>query len=146
VSGGVVPLSVSEVETEQADAQSESWRLEEDAERKRTAALRAILESDRAELVDMIMERERTSHRLGTDGYLIGENREGEGIFLIWPDAEDSAEASILTQEAYNAIAAERRSAGVPDTHHVYACLWAYQTANVVFHQIPSFASHRIRG
>jgi adenine-specific DNA-methyltransferase len=66
--------------------------------------------------------------------YLVAQNAQNEGFFLIWNGGSGNTD---LTEDAYEACALEAKQAGLVSRYHVYARLYRYQTNNVVFYQIP---------
>ena len=66
--------------------------------------------------------------------YLVAQNSEDEGFFLIWNGAKGNTD---FTEATYEAVAKEAKKAGLEQRYHVYARLYRFQTNNVVFYQIP---------
>lgn len=105
---------------------------------------RALLSMEREELADTIIGSHIDAERRGPglvriapeEGYeyLMARSAEGEGFFLVWNGADGSAN---FGEEAYERCAAEAKRAGLEARYHVYARLYLFQTANVVFYPIP---------
>lgn len=67
--------------------------------------------------------------------YLIAQNTENEGFFLVWDGPDYNTD---FTEAVYEACAEEAEQAGLkPAPYHVYARLYRYQTDGVRFYQIP---------
>lgn len=66
--------------------------------------------------------------------YLVAQNADAEGFFLIWNGSKGNAD---FTETTYEACAKEAKKAGLAQRYHVYARLYRFQTSNVVFYQIP---------
>jgi adenine-specific DNA-methyltransferase len=104
----------------------------------------ALLSMERDEMTDTVV----ASHfdatrrrgvglcRFGPDEYryLVAKNTEDEGFFLVWEGADGNTD---FNEDVYEVCAAEAAAAGLKPRYHVYARLYLFQTANVVFYQIP---------
>ncbi len=67
--------------------------------------------------------------------YLIAQNTDGEGFFLVWDGPDSNTD---FTESVYEACAEEAELEGLkPAPYHVYARLYRYQTNGVRFYQIP---------
>jgi adenine-specific DNA-methyltransferase len=66
--------------------------------------------------------------------YLVAQNAQEEGFFLIWNGTKGNTD---FTEETYEACAKEAKKAGLAQRYHVYGRLYRFQTSNVVFYQIP---------
>jgi len=103
-----------------------------------------VLRMERAEMLDTVIASHFDSGRrrgpgltsLSDDGYryLIARNADHEGFFLVWEGPNGNTN---LTEEVYEAIAAEAEKLGLLPVYHVYARLYVYQTDTVRFYQIP---------
>jgi adenine-specific DNA-methyltransferase len=106
----------------------------------------ALLRMEREEMLDTVIgshfdaNRRRGDQLVRIEGkpayrYLIARNSDHEGFFLVWEGPDKNTD---LTEEVYEAIAAEGERAGVrPVPYHTYARLYRYQTDGVRFYQIP---------
>ncbi len=105
----------------------------------------ALLNMEREELTDTILASHFDSSRRRRDvlvhvpidagyQYLVARNSDNEGFFLVWHGPEGNTD---FNEDVYEACAAEARRAGLGARYHVYARLYLFQTANVVFYQIP---------
>ena len=105
----------------------------------------ALLSMEREELADTVIAShfDATSRRrdalvnVPSDAgykYLVAQNADAEGFFLIWNGAKGNTD---FTEDAYEACAKEAKKAGLAQRYHVYARLYRFQTSNVVFYQIP---------
>lgn len=66
--------------------------------------------------------------------YLVAKNTSDEGIYLVWSGANSNTD---LTEEVYEAITEEAKSAGLADVYHVYSRRNLLVTDDVVWYQIP---------
>jgi adenine-specific DNA-methyltransferase len=105
----------------------------------------ALLSMEREDLADTIIASHfdaatRKRDALVTvpaDGgykYLVAQNAQDEGFFLIWNGTKGNTD---FTEETYEACAKEAKKAGLGQRYHVYGRLYRFQTSNVVFYQIP---------
>jgi adenine-specific DNA-methyltransferase len=98
----------------------------------------------REEMIDLLLtsywdkaERARSYLRrfpVGLHRFLFAVNPKDEGFFLVWPSAD---QPSVLNREAFKAIAAEAKVAGLATRYHVYASLAPYTGAGIEFYKIP---------
>lgn len=103
-----------------------------------------IVRMKRDELIDLVITSHFEAGRRKTAGllrienpeykYLVGQNEQGEGYFVIW---EGNEEVGQLDDDTYDMVLAESRAAGLKSPHHVYARYQLYQSQNVRFYQIP---------
>lgn len=103
-----------------------------------------VLRMERDEMLDTVITSHYDSNRrrgsglmsLSDEGhrYLIAKNADNEGFFLVWDGPEKNTD---LTEDVYEAIAAEAQKADLARMYHVYARLHVFQTENVRFYQIP---------
>jgi len=103
-----------------------------------------IVRMKRDELIDLVITSHFEAGRRKTAGllrieepkykYLVGQNEQGEGYFVIW---EGNEEVGQLDEDTYDMVLAESRAAGLKSPHHVYARYQVYQSQNVRFYQIP---------
>lgn len=105
---------------------------------------RAVLTMKKEELIDLVI----TSHwensrrnsvgliRFENDGYkyLVGQNDQGEGYFLIWNGGDKVGQ---LDEASYTTVITEGKKAGLKQPYHVYARYEVYQSRNVIFYKIP---------
>lgn len=105
----------------------------------------ALLSMEREDLADTIIashfdaaarRRDALMHVPADAGYkyLVAQNSDSEGFFLIWNGSKGNAD---FTEKTYEACAKEAKRAGLAQRYHVYARLYRFQTSNVVFYQIP---------
>lgn len=103
-----------------------------------------VLRMERDEMLDTVIASHYDSSRrrgpslvsLSEDGhrYLIAKNADDEGFFLIWDGPDKNTD---FTEDVYEAVADEAKTAGLTRAYHVYARLYVFQTENVRFYQIP---------
>jgi adenine-specific DNA-methyltransferase len=105
----------------------------------------ALLNMEREDLADTIIasyfdsdtRRRDALVNVPADGgykYLVAQNAQDEGFFLIWNGAKGNTD---FTEATYEAVAKEAKKAGLGSRYHVYARLYRFQTSNVVFYPIP---------
>ena len=66
--------------------------------------------------------------------YLVAKNTDDEGFFLVWDGPDQNTD---ITVAVYEACADEAEREGLKPRYHVYARLCVYQTADLIFYQIP---------
>lgn len=104
----------------------------------------ALLSMERAEMTDTVIashfdatrRRGLGLYRLPVEDnqYLVAKNTDEEGFFLVWGGADANTD---FDEDVYEAIAEEAARAGLKPTYHVYARLYLFQSASVIFYQIP---------
>ncbi|GER88932.1 hypothetical protein KDW_30940 [Dictyobacter vulcani] len=107
----------------------------------------ALLRMERDEMLDTVIashfdtRSRRGDHLIRVDNgktpyrYLIAQNTEHEGFFLVWDGPDSNTD---FTELVYEACAEEAELAGLKSApYHVYARLYRYQTDGIRFYQIP---------
>jgi adenine-specific DNA-methyltransferase len=106
---------------------------------------RAILQMERAELIDTIIasridkyqQKYQNLHILKNENYhyLIAKNSNQEGFFLIWDGPNQNIN---FTKEVYQKVVQEATENNLKPPYHVYARLYLCQVDTVSFYQIPN--------
>ena len=104
----------------------------------------ALLSMEREEMTDTVIASHFDATRRRGLGlcrmpiedyeYLVAKNTEDDGFFLVWGGADANTD---FTEDVYEAIAEEAERAGLKPSYHVYARLYLFQSASVIFYQIP---------
>jgi adenine-specific DNA-methyltransferase len=105
----------------------------------------ALLQMERDEMVDTVIashfdsNRRRGSNLIRLNGrtkyrYLVAKNTDDEGFFLVWDGSDKNTD---ITMAVYEACVDEAEREGLKPRYHVYARLCVYQTADLIFYQIP---------
>ncbi len=104
----------------------------------------AVTALAREEMIDLLLtsywdkaERARSYLRrfpVGQHRFLFAVNPKEEGFFLVWQSADSP---SVLNRDAFKAIVAEAKAAGLASRYHVYASIAPYTGAGIEFYKIP---------
>lgn len=105
---------------------------------------RTVLSMRKDELIDLVITSHWENNRRGSCGlirieepgykYLVGENEQHEGYFLIWNGGDKVGQLDV---DSYTTVIQEGKKAGLKQPYHVYARYEIYQSKNVVFYKIP---------
>lgn len=105
----------------------------------------ALLRMERDEMLDTVIashfdaNRKRGSNLIRLNGgkkyrYLVAKNTDGEGFFLVWDGAKKNTD---VTRAVYESCVEEAEDEGLKPVYHLYARQCPYQTADLIFYQIP---------
>ncbi|ATG38013.1 MULTISPECIES: site-specific DNA-methyltransferase [Rhodobacterales] len=105
---------------------------------------RAVLSMQRDELIDVVLTSHWETHRRSAPSlrriedesyqYLIGQDENMEGYFLIW---DNGGPVGSLSLDTYKRVAQEAKKASIEPPFHVYARYELFQSPNVRFWKIP---------
>jgi adenine-specific DNA-methyltransferase len=107
---------------------------------------KTLLLMERDEMIDtVIASHSSTGNRrnavlIPLDGekepfsYLVAKNASREGIYLVWSGGESNTD---LTEDVYEAITEEAKTAELADVYHVYSRRNLIVTDDVIWYQIP---------
>jgi len=110
----------------------------------KTIDARTVLSMQRDELIDVVLTSYWETHkrsapsltRVDDDScqYLIGQDDNGEGYFLIW---DNGGPVGSLNLDTYKRVSQEANKVNIAPPFHVYARYETYQSPNVRFWKIP---------
>ena len=104
----------------------------------------ALLAMEREEMVDTVIasyfdssrRRGRNLIRINdlTYSYLVAQNGDGEGFYLVWGGVGENTD---LTEDVYEACVAEGQKANLKPIYHIYSRFNLFATPGVHWYQIP---------
>ncbi|MBO6809237.1 site-specific DNA-methyltransferase [Thalassospira sp.] len=105
---------------------------------------KTVLTMQRDELIDVVLTSHWENHKRSAPSlsrvddesyqYLIGQDENGEGYFLIW---DNEGPVGSLNLDTYKKVAQEAKKASIAPPFHVYARYEMFQSPNVRFWKIP---------
>lgn len=110
----------------------------------KTIDAKTVLSMQRDELIDVVLTSHWENHKRSAPSlkrvdeenyqYLIGQDQNGEGYFLIW---DNGGPVGSLSLETYKKVSQEAKRASIEPPFHVYARYEMFQSPNVRFWKIP---------